>query len=93
MANIVKIRLDAENKRIIMEVVDDTTGVIDTSWGSIELKLGQTGGTPTSPGMTMGKEIELREMQGCDPSTGDPRFCMTLRSPWYTTQLTSNPTD
>jgi len=91
MANIVKIRLDAENKRIIMEVVDDTTGIIDTSWGSIELKLGQTGGTPTSPGMTMGQPLEIRETIGCDPVSGDPRYCFMLRSPWVSSPLTADP--
>jgi hypothetical protein len=92
MANIVKARLDATNKQIVLEVVDDTTGAAVTSWGSVTLKLGEDpGANPASPGTSMGQELEIRETIGCDPATGDPRYCFMLRSPWVTTALTTDP--
>lgn len=93
MANIVKARLDATNKQIVLEVVDDTTGAVITSWGSVTMKLGQDpGGTPADgTGITMGEPLEIRETVGCDPATGDPRYCFMLRSPWVTTAKTSDP--
>lgn len=93
MANVVKIGLSAENKQIIMEVVDDTTGAVITSWGQVVLQLGQVPGvgTPTSPGTTMGEPLAIRETIGCDPATGDPRYCFMLRSPWVTIQKTFDP--
>lgn len=93
MADIVKARLDATNKQIVLEVVNDSTGVVVTSWGQVVLKLGQIPavGTPASPETTMGQPLAIRETIGCDPVTGDPRYCFMLRSPWATTQLTSDP--
>lgn len=86
-----RIRLDADNKQVVIEVVD-AAGEVATSWGSVTLKLGKDPGTtPESPGHAMGTEIKLRETEGCDPETGDPRFCMMLRSEWYNTALTSDP--
>ena len=81
------------NKQIVLEVVNDTTGDVVTSWGQVVLKLGQIPavGTPTSPGTTMGQPLEIRETIGCDPSTGDPRYCFMLRSPWVESQLTADP--
>lgn len=91
MANIVKARLDATNKQIVIEVVDDATGVAAGSFGSVTLKLGaDPGTTPTSPKIAMGKEICLRETKGCD-AAGNPVYCMVLRSEWYATPLTANP--
>jgi hypothetical protein len=92
MANIVKARLDATSKQIVLEVVDDITGAIVTSWGQVVLKLGQDpGANPTSPGTTMGEPLEIRETIGCDPATGDPRYCFMLRSPWVSVQKTTDP--
>jgi hypothetical protein len=92
MANIVKARLDATNKQIILEVVDDTTGAAVTSLGTVTLKLGaDPGGAPAAnTGIAMGKDIKLRETIGCDDA-GDPQYAMVLRSEWYATALTNNP--
>lgn len=91
MANIVKARLDATNKQIILEVVDDATGAAVTTYGTVTLKLGaDPGTTPASPEYAMGQEIAFRETKGCDDA-GDPAYCMMLRSPWYATALTSDP--
>ena len=63
-----------------------------TAWGKITLKLGKNPGTtPSNPGTTMGLDITLRETKGCDDN-GDPVYCMMLRSEWYATAKTSNPT-
>lgn len=87
----VNIKLDAENKRIILNVVD-STGVIQSDWGEISLELGKDPGTtPTQPGTCMGEDVALRETIGCDPETGAPKYCMMLRSLWYATPKTSNP--
>lgn len=90
MANISKAYLDATNKKIVLEVVDDDSGLAAGSFGSVEIKLGASGGTPTSPGTAMGMTITLRETKGCDDA-GDPVYCMMLRSEWYTTPLTADP--
>lgn len=91
MANIVKARLDATNKQIVLEVVDDSTGAVVTTYGSVTLKLGaDPGTTPANSGIAMGKELEIRETKGCDDA-GDPAYCMMLRSEWYATPLTSDP--
>ena len=92
MANIVKARLDATNKQIILEVVDDTTGAAVTTYGTVTLKLGANpGGAPAAnAGIAYGKDITLKETEGCDVN-GDPQYCMMLRSAWYATALTSNP--
>jgi hypothetical protein len=86
----VNIKLDAENKQIILNVVD-STGVIQSDWGEIALTLGKDPGTtPTQPGTTMGEDIALRETKGCDDE-GNPVYCMLPRSTWYSTPKTSNP--
>lgn len=36
-----------------------------------------------------GKEIRVRETRGCDPLTNQPRYCMMLRSEWYSAPLTT----
>jgi len=91
MANIIKARLDATNKQIILEVVDDLTGAAVTTYGTVTLKLGANpGGTPANSGIAMGKDIKLLETKGCD-AAGTPQYCMMLRSTWYATALTSNP--
>lgn len=87
----VNIKLDAENKRIILNVVN-SSGVIQSDWGEIALELGKDPGTiPTQPGTAMGEDIALRETKGCDDE-GNPVYAMVLRSPWYTDAKTSNPT-
>jgi hypothetical protein len=92
MADIVKIRLDATNKQIVLEVVNETTGVAVAGWGKVTLKLGIDPMTlPTSPGDAMGLDIKLHETKGCDPTTGDPRYCMMLRSNWYVDAVTADP--
>ncbi len=86
----VNIKLDAENKQIILNVVD-ADGVIQSDWGEIALTLGKDPGTtPTQPGTAMGEDVALRETKGCD-ADGNPCYCMMLRSPWYATPKTSNP--
>lgn len=88
---IIRLAFDAENKQIIGQVTD-TSGTVVFAWGSVKLTLGNDPGTvPASPGTNMGKEIKFRETQGCDPDTGEPKFCMMLRSEWYNTALTSDP--
>lgn len=92
MANKLKAGFDGPNKRFVLQMVDEASGDIVASWGNVTLELGQVPlSTPDDPGTTMGKEIKLRETIGCDPATGDPRYCMMLRSEWYPTQLTSVP--
>jgi hypothetical protein len=91
MANIVKARLDATNKQIILEVVDDTTGATVTTYGQVALKLGaDPGTTPTSPETAMGQPLAIRETKGCD-SGGSPVYCFMLRSPWVAAALTADP--
>lgn len=86
-----RIRLDAENKQIILDVVDASGNQV-SAWGQIKLPLGKDPGTVgANPGTNLGQAIELRETRGCDPTTGDARYCIVLRSPWYETPLTSNP--
>ncbi len=88
----VNISLDAENKRIVINVVD-AAGAVQADWGQVLLPLGKDpGGTPTQPGHAMGQRIELRETEGCD-ATGTPQYCMMLRSAWYPAKKTSNPKD
>ena len=88
---IVKLSLDADNNRFVAQVTD-TSGTVLAGWGSIKLEVGlNPGGVPANPGTTMGKEIILRETKGCNDA-GEPRYCMLLRSEWYTTAITSNPT-
>ncbi|NOS70045.1 MAG: hypothetical protein HOP33_08950 [Verrucomicrobia bacterium] len=84
-------KLDAENKRILLVVVDDS-GTVDTAWGTVVLALGKDPGTtPLDPGTTMGMDIQLRETKGCDDA-GTPQYCMIPRSTWYPTAKTSDPT-
>lgn len=89
--NFVIIERDADNKKFHIRVID-STGAEVGSWGSVSLVLGQDPGTtPANPGTTMGLEIKLRETKGCNDA-GDPAYCMMLRSEWYATAKTSNPT-
>ena len=69
MADIVKARLDATNKQIVLEVVNDSTGVVVTSWGQVVLKLGQIPavGTPTSPEHRIDEEMD-RWRSTCSPT-------------------------
>jgi len=90
---IIHLAFDADNNQILAQVTD-AAGTVVTAWGTVKLKLGKDPGTvPTQPGHNMGMAIEFRETQGCDPTTGDPVYCMMLRSAWYATALTSNPED
>jgi hypothetical protein len=87
----VRARLDAENKQIVLEVLD-SAGAIATAWGQVVLTLGKDPGTtPAGNETTMGQPLAIRETVGCDPATGDPRYCFMLRSPWVETALTSDP--
>jgi len=89
--NFVIIDRDANNKQLSLRVVD-ATGALVATYGSIKLVLGaDPGGTPASPGTNMGKTVMFRETKGCD-DTGTPMYCMMLRSEWYATPLTSDPT-
>jgi len=84
--------MDATNKRIVLEVVDATTGVRDYTYGPIIIEVGAlAGGTPANPGNSDGEIIMLRETKGCD-ADGNPQYCLMLRSEWYDTAKTSNPT-
>lgn len=88
---IVMLAFDAENKQIIGQITDTSGGVI-SAWGTIKLTLGKDpGSVPSDPGHTMGKEIKFRETVGCDPESGEPRYCIMLRSEWYETALTADP--
>lgn len=88
---IIVLAFDPENKQIRGQVLD-ASGAEVSGWGSIKLTMGKDPGTtPSSPGTNMGKEIKFRETQGCDPDTGDPKFCIMLRSAWYDTALTADP--
>lgn len=92
MANLTKIGAKTSDKTFTVQVVDDATGAVVSSWGSVSLKLGAAPGSVVAGTfITMGKEIKLRETVGCDPTTGDPRYCVMLRSEWYVTALTSDP--
>lgn len=89
--NYVIIERDADNKKFHIRVID-SSGAAVGSWGDVSLVLGQDPGTtPANPGTTMGLEIKLRETKGCNED-GDPVYCMMLRSEWYDTPKTSNPT-
>lgn len=87
----IQLALDTENRQIMARLLDSAGAEVST-WGSVKIVLGADPGTvPASPGTNMGKEIKLRETQGCDPDTGDPMYCIMLRSAWYSTALTSDP--
>lgn len=89
---ITKVRLDAGNRQIVIEVVDSGTGVVNMSWGQVVLKLGMRPlvGFPTSPETSMGQPLAIRETKGCD-AAGNPAYCFMLRSPWVPTSLTADP--
>lgn len=88
---IIMLAFDAENKQVVAQVTD-TSGSVISAWGTVKLTLGKDPGTvPSDPGTSMGKEIKLRETKGCDPETGEDRFCIMLRSEWYEEALTSDP--
>lgn len=85
------LRFDATTKQILGQVTD-ADGAVVVAWGSVKLTLGKDPGTvPASPGTNMGKEIKFRETIGCD-ADGNQKHCIMLRSEWYDTAITSDPT-
>lgn len=88
---VIHLAFDADNNQLIGQVTD-ATGTVVSAWGSVKLTLGKNpGGTPANPGHNMGMDICFRETKGCNDD-GDPVYCMMLRSEWYATAKTSNPT-
>jgi hypothetical protein len=86
----VSIKLDSENKEIVMEVLD-AAGNSVPEWGWVFLQLGlEPEAITSSPGHTVGKAIELRETKGADPITSEPVYAMVMRSPAYDTALTDD---
>ncbi len=68
-----------QDGKIVLEVVDDTTGVINSVVGSLEIAVADL----------LGKRITARETIGCNEA-GDPQYCVMLRSPWYSSPVGSD---